>query len=520
KIDICDLNNEGLYKRNNDNLDKIANEENLAYVIYTSGTTGNPKGVGIKHSNIVNYVTWFSRVAELEHIDKTMILTSLAFDLSYTGFYSALLSGCEIHIIKKEMCLEPKQLIKYMSDKDITFIKITPSLLNILVNSDCFKKVDKWNNLRFIVVGGESIKVQDVSRIHEFYNHIRIMNHYGPTETTIGCIANLMDFEANSHLTAIGKPVNNTQVYILDKNSNLLPVGVVGEICIGGDCIGAGYIYSPELMAGKYIIKTIDNKQFKLYRTGDYGKFLSDGNIEFIGRIDNQVKIRGFRVELEEIKNVLLSHLLIKETVVTVADNNDGDKYLCAYVVMDKEMNVGDLRQYLQTRLVDYMIPSYFVQLEKIPLTPNGKIDINALPKHDESIVTGAKYEAPRNEVEEKLVAIWSKVLGIEKVGINDNFFELGGHSLKATILLGRIHKELNVEVPLKEVFSVGNIKGLSEYISLINKKEYDAIETVEEKECYEASSAQKRMYILQELDKHSVAYNMPIGLEIAGKLE
>ncbi|MBU3146982.1 condensation domain-containing protein, partial [Clostridium sp. CF012] len=166
------------------------------------------------------------------------------------------------------------------------------------------------------------------------------------------------------------------------------------------------------------------------------------------------------------------------------------------------------------------MIPLYFIKLENMPLTPNGKIDRKALPEPEGKVNTGAEYEAPRNEVEEKLVAIWSKVLGIEKVGINDNFFELGGHSLKATILLGRIHKELNVEVPLKEVFSVGNIKGLSEYISSINKKEYDAIETVEEKEYYEASSAQKRMYILQELDKHSVAYNMPIGLEIAGKLE
>ncbi|MBZ9636378.1 non-ribosomal peptide synthase/polyketide synthase [Clostridium sp. FP1] len=518
--EIIDLNDRKLYVGSNKNLNVQCTSDNLSYVIYTSGTTGKPKGVGIKHSNITNYITWFKSVAELQYVDKTMILTSLAFDLSYTGFYSALLSGCEIHIIKKEMCLEPKKLINYMSDKGITFIKITPSLLNILINSDSFKEVDKWNELRFIAVGGENIKVEDINKIHEYYDHIRIMNHYGPTETTIGCIANLIDFEADSNLTSIGKPVNNTQVYVLDKHFNLLPVGVVGEICIGGDGVGTGYINSIELMAEKYIMKTIDNKQFKLYRTGDYGKFLRDGSIEFIGRIDKQIKIRGFRVEIEEIENVLLSHLLIKETVVTVEDNNNGDKYLCAYLVMDKKMNVGELRQYLHTRLADYMIPSYFVQLEKIPLTPNGKVDRKALPKPDGSIVTGVEYEAARNEVEEKLAVIWSKVLGIEKIGINDNFFELGGHSLKATVLSSRMHKELDVEVPLKEIFKSPTIKGISEYIESTEKSIYSSMEIVEEKEYYEASSAQKRMYMLQQFDLKSTGYNMPGVMLVEGRFE
>ncbi|MBU3179544.1 non-ribosomal peptide synthetase, partial [Clostridium estertheticum] len=198
----------------------------------------------------------------------------------------------------------------------------------------------------------------------------------------------------------------------------------------------------------------------------------------------------------------------------------EGSKYLCAYYVGEKEYSVGELREELKKSLPDYMIPSYFVQLEKIPLTPNGKIDRNTLPKHDESIVTGAEYEVARNEVEEKLVAIWSKVLGIEKIGINDNFFELGGHSLKATILLGRIYKELNVEVPLKEIFKSPTIKGISEYIQSTEKNIYEQIKIIEEKEYYQVSSAQKRMYMLQQFDLQSTSYNMPIGLEIAGKLE
>ncbi|MFC3926350.1 phosphopantetheine-binding protein, partial [Clostridium punense] len=241
----------------------------------------------------------------------------------------------------------------------------------------------------------------------------------------------------------------------------------------------------------------------KMYKTGDLARWLPDGNIEFLGRIDNQVKIRGFRIELGEIENRLLQHESIKEAAVLVKENKDGEKYICAYVISDKKLQELDLKGYLKETLPEYMVPAYFVELEKMPLTANGKLDRRALPEPNLD-ATLTEYEAPRNAVEETLAKLWSEILGVEKVGINDNFFDLGGHSLKATILMSKIHKELNKEVPLKKLFKSPTIKELGKYIESAEENLYSKIEKVEEKEYYEASSAQKRMYMLQQFDKDS----------------
>ncbi|RIU88107.1 condensation domain-containing protein, partial [Oceanobacillus picturae] len=256
----------------------------------------------------------------------------------------------------------------------------------------------------------------------------------------------------------------------------------------------------------------------KMYKTGDLARWLPDGNIEYLGRMDNQVKIRGFRIELGEIENRLLQHEDINEVAVVVRESKDYDKYICAYVVSKKEITQLDLKSYLKERLPEYMVPSYIMELEKMPLTLNGKLDRKSLPEPTLDM-TLYEYEAARNEVEEKLVQIWSDVLGIEKVGINDSFFDLGGHSLKATVVISKIHKELKRELPLKELFQSPTIKELSKFIEATEENAYSKIEKVEEREYYETSSAQKRMYMLQQFDKNSVAYNMPVVFELEGKV-
>ncbi len=342
------------------------------------------------------------------------------------------------------------------------------------------------------------------------------------TETTVGTVGFIIDRDKLEYFKdnpVIGKPINNSKIYIVDKYSNLTPVMVAGELCVAGEGLARGYLNRPELTSEKFADSPFESGT-RIYRTGDLARWLPDGNIEFLGRIDHQVKIRGYRVELGEIENKLLSHEAIKDTAVIAKDDNSGSKYLCAYVVGEKELTVLELREYLSKYLPDYMIPSYFIQLEKLPLTSNGKLDRKALPESTGNISTGAEYEAPRNSTEEKLVAIWSEVLRVESIGINDNFFELGGHSLKATSLAAKIHKGLNVEIPLKEIFKAPTIKGISEYIKVSEESIYSQIQPIEEKDYYEMSSAQKRMYTLQQFDGDSTSYNMPRVLELEGDLD
>ncbi|WP_312573395.1 non-ribosomal peptide synthetase, partial [Clostridium sp.] len=299
---------------------------------------------------------------------------------------------------------------------------------------------------------------------------INIINGYGPTENTTfsTCFHINKDYEES---IPIGKPIANSTCYVLNKHGRLQPVGVYGELYVGGDGLARGYINNKELTKEKFIANPFIKGE-RVYKTGDLVRWLEDGNIEFLGRIDHQVKIRGFRIELGEIESQLLKNERIKEAVVIAKEDGGGNKYICAYIVGTVKFNVKDLREYLLKELPEYMIPSYFVQLETMPLTSNGKIDRKRLPEPEGEINTGIEYEAPRNEIEEKLVEIWKDVLNVERVGINDNFFEIGGHSLKATSLVNRIWKELNIEISLKEIFKDATIKGLADYIVNIENKE------------------------------------------------
>jgi amino acid adenylation domain-containing protein len=508
---------------------------NLAYVIYTSGTTGKPKGTLLKHENLVNYVHWFSGKTRLTGKDKSVLTASFAFDLGYTTIYPTLLRGAQLHILPKETYMLPESLLDYIRSRGISYLKMTPSLFSPLLASSLFSR-ETCQSLRLVVLGGEAIHAADVEKAYAICPHLEIMNHYGPTEVTIGCIAQFIareNLETYKIRPTIGRPIFNTQAYILDKYLEVLPPGAAGELCLSGDGPARGYLNNPELTAEKFPILNKawyyrsyrSYKSYILYRTGDLARWLADGNIEFLGRIDQQIKIRGFRIELDEIEHQLIRHDDIKEAAVVAKTGDTGDQYLCAYIVSHRKSQLTGtgLTEFLSMKLPDYMIPPYFVFLDAIPLTPNGKIDRKALPEPGTTTKDKA-YIAPRNQIEEQLVEIWSETLALskEQISIDANFFQLGGHSLRATIMISRVHKQLRVRVPLAEIFKTPNIRGLAKYISGLKKEVYTSIEPVEKKEYYVLSSAQERLYILQQMDPQSTAYNMPqmIPLDMVGQMD
>ncbi|WP_346940654.1 amino acid adenylation domain-containing protein [uncultured Clostridium sp.] len=506
---VIDISNKDIFSDTLSNLEKINSSGDLAYVMYTSGTTGKPKGVMCEHKNAIRLVKSTNYI-EFKNKDKILQTGSMVFDASTFEIWGALLNGIELYLAKSESIVSPELLKDIIIKNNITILWLTSELFNQLVERD----VSIFKKLKYLLVGGDVLSPKYISLVKRECKDLQIINGYGPTENTTFSTTYLIEKEYGSNIP-IGKPIANSKTYIVDKNYRLMPVGVYGELCVSGEGLARGYLNRPELTAEKFVDNPFEIGR-KMYKTGDLARWLPDGNIEFLGRIDNQVKIRGFRIELGEIENILLQHEEIKEAVVMVKENKE--KYICVYVLSEKEISELNLKSYLKKCLPNYMIPAYFIKVEKMPLTHNGKLDRRALPEPKLEINLN-EYEAPRNGIEEKLSKIWSEVLGVSKVGINSNFFDLGGHSLKATVLMSKIHKELNREIPLKELFKSPTIKELSKYLESAEENPYSEIEKVEEKEYYEASSAQKRMYILQHFDENSTAYNMPVVFELEGKV-
>jgi tyrocidine synthetase-3 len=505
---------------------------NLAYVIYTSGSTGKPKGVMVEHQNVVGYVNAFLREFKLTANDTMMQQASSAFDAFIEEVFPILTRGGKLAIPKKDEIIDMKLLSGFILKNKISVISCTPLLLNELNRIGSLKSVTTF------ISGGDELKAEHVDNI---VKRATVYNTYGPTETTVCATYYRHSISTSTGAPGttgipgvnipIGRPIANYKVYILDSNDQLLPVGVPGEICVSGVGVARGYLNRPELTAEKFVeleVKVeveeeelaweqIPNKHMSypshmsyIYKTGDLGKWLFDGNIRYLGRIDHQVKIRGYRIELGEIENQLKKHTQIREAVVVVNEDETGDKLLCAYYVSKTGVSLSELREGLARVLPDYMIPSYFMHLERMPLTPNGKLDRRALPPP--VVKSDTAYAAPRNKTEENLTQLWGEILGIEKnkIGIDDSFFELGGHSLRATVLATKIHKKFNIKVPLKVIFNTPTIRGVAQYIYGAAEDRFSSLDAVEKKEYYPLSSAQKRLYILQQMKLDSTAYNMP----------
>jgi amino acid adenylation domain-containing protein len=506
---------------------------NLAYVIYTSGTTGRPKGTAVMHRSVINLVSGLHEKIYSKYKDKLKVglLASFGFDASVKQIFAALLSGQALVIAPGDIRAHGQQLLEFYRRKTIDISDGTPLHLDMLL--DAADETLPGLTPRHFIIGGETLPKKTVERFFNTFNkrELKITNIYGLTECTVD--STLYDISIENigirdtiDTIPIGCPMPNVNVYILDSCGQLAPHGVTGELYIGGAGLARGCLNQPELTAKSFL--SISYKSYrtyrtyipeKIYKTGDLGRWLADGNIEFLGRIDHQVKIRGFRIELGEIESQLLNHAEIKDSVVIVRMDGERDTYLCAYIVSDSKPAVSELRGYLSQNLPVYMIPSYFVLLDRMPLTPSRKIDRSALP--EPTATPGETYTAPRDDREQELVKIWSEVLGIEKeiIGIDSNFFELGGHSLKATLLTVKIHKKFNVKFPLTRVFLHPTIRKMSADIMRAGKHRYAPIEPVEKKEYYPLSSVQKRLYFLQQMDPESTGYNMPFVLPV-GKME
>ncbi len=442
--------------------------QNLAYIIYTSGSTGIPKGVQLNHSSVVNFLTSVKNQPGLSTDDTLVAVTTISFDISVLELYLPLTVGASVVIASSEVARDGVQLSQLLSQSQATVVQATPATWQMLLEAE-------WQgsqNLR-VFCGGESLPPALVEQLMD--KSSCIWNLYGPTETTVW--STTCQIESANYPISIGRPLLNTQILILDQNLQLVPIGVAGELHIGGDGLARGYLNRPELNSEKFIVNPLSNDpQSRLYKTGDLARWLPNGQIECLGRSDYQVKVRGFRIELGEIDAALSQYSEIKEGVTTVYEDKTGLKSLVAYyipqkVISGEEQNNfnSQIRQFLSQKLPAYMVSSLFIKLDSLPLTPNGKIDRKALPKPEVFLAElASNLVAPRNENEEKIAQIWVEVLGLEKVGIHNNFFELGGHSLLGTKMIARLSKAFDLNFPLRTLFEIPTIAELAQRVETI----------------------------------------------------
>ena len=443
--------------------------ESIAYVIYTSGSTGEPKGVTVTHRSLVDYAWWAKDVYLQNESHAFALYSSIAFDLTVTSIFVPLITGNKIVIYKWAEKQAPLEQI--LNDKRVGVLKLTPSHLALIKDRD-----NRQSSVKRLIVGGENFETDLARQIHEsFGGQVEIFNEYGPTEATVGCMIYQFDARHDKrHGVPIGKPAANAQLYVLDKWLQPAAVNVTGELCIGGDGLAQGYLNRPALTAEKFIANPFANAQ-RMYRTGDLSRSLPDGNMEYLGRRDQQVKFHGYRVELNEIQAALKQYPQIRDSIVTIRSDKQGNDAMVAYYVSRQELDSAEIRAFLSDRLIGETIPNFFVHLRKLPLTLNGKINHQALPSLEEARERLQRtYTPPRTAQEESVAGIWAEVLSMERVGIHENFFTLGGHSLLATQIIHRINQSFEIDLPMRVMFDDPTIAGLSLLIeeALIEKLE------------------------------------------------
>ncbi|HEY0737984.1 MAG TPA: amino acid adenylation domain-containing protein [Herpetosiphonaceae bacterium] len=539
-----------------------ATPDNLAYVIYTSGSTGQPKGVAVSHRAIGNRIAWSQQADPLTADDRVLQVASMSFDIAFWELIGPLLYGATVVLAPPDANQDSDQLIALLVQERVTVAHLVPSVLNLVLLNP---KLASCRSLRSLYYGGEASAIDLPERIRAQLP-VNLLHFYGPTEAAINATA--WRWSPDLPTVSIGRPISNMQAYLLDGQLQPVPVGVPGEIYLGGVGLARGYLNRPDLTAERFIPDPLsDRPGLRLYKTGDLARYLPDGNIAFLGRADNQVKIRGMRIELGEIEAVLRQQPGVQQALVVVREDTSPeghpDARLVAYIVgeqKNKEQRnkeqpgaatppspiateaeasrglgpggrggeglTSTLRAALKQQLPDYMVPSTFVMLDALPLTPNGKVDHKALPTPDTaSLEPDATYVAPRTPVEDLLASIWASVLRRERVGVHDNFFDLGGHSLLATQVVSRVRDALQVDLPLRDMFSAPTLAGMAALITNIGLDETighaaPPLRRVDRSGPLPLSFSQERLWFLHQLTPNSPLYNIPSALRLTGQLD
>lgn len=519
---IIDLDNQSAYSHDASNLPNINTPRDLAYVIYTSGSTGNPKGVMVEHSSVVNRLNWMQKKYPLDKNSIIMQKTTYTFDVSVWELFWWSFAGASVCLVPPGGEKDPEAMIKLIERHEITTMHFVPSMLSAFLyyveNRNCASRLASLKN---VFASGEALSIQQVhafNRLLYASNGTLLSNLYGPTEATVD--VSYFNCSPMPRLSAvpIGKPIDNISLYILDKNQNLLPVGIPGELYIGGVGVARGYLNNPELTSEKFVINPYKRNEI-LYRTGDRARWYPKGDIEFLGRADNQVKLRGFRIELGEIEARILSYPNVREAAVRAFTDECDFTWLAAYVSADKPVGIEALSSYLSESLPAYMVPAAFTFLNHMPKTANGKMDRNALPRPEYRATLSADYSPSADDTEAELVGIWQKVLGVDGVGVLDEYTAVGGDSLKAIMIIADINRKWGIEVSPKEIFQTRNIRELAKLVKKAAGTCYTPIPQVEESPWYPASAAQKRIFAESQIGDGTV-FNMPLCFLVDGIIE
>src|SRR5262245_46490960 len=507
-----------------DSLKSEVEAENLAYVIYTSGSTGRPKGVMISHRGLSNYLNWATEAYRMEEGEGAPVNSSIGFDLTVTSLYGPLVSGRPVKLLSEGDVIEA--LGEELSRKSgYSLVKITPAHLELLAEEMRDEEVE--GGARALVIGGEELKAAGLKFGRERAPGTRLINEYGPTETVVGCcVYEVKEGEREREAVPIGNPIANTRIYVLDGEMEPAPVGVKGEMYIGGEGLARGYARSPEMTGEKFIPNRYSGKGGeRLYRTGDVGRRLPDGRIEYVGRRDGQVKVRGYRIELSEIERVLNEHPSVRQSVVTAREEVGGGKRLVGYVRCEGEVTAGELKREVRERLPEYMTPGEIEKVEEMPVTANGKIDrkrLLAMRRGGE--VAGREYEGMRTPVEEMVAGIYEEVLEQERVGREANFFEIGGHSLLAAQVVSRVRKTFGVEIGVRSLFEEATVAGLSRVIEELmrrgEKEQAPPLVRASREGRLPLSFAQQRLWFLDQLAPNNPLYNLPAAVKLGGRLD
>ena len=550
-------------QRSEENLQTSVTPENWIYVIYTSGSTGTPKAVCMPHRALVNLVEWHSMSPTKSA--RTMQFASLNFDISFEEIFSTFAAGACLFLVPEPVRLDMLALGRFIEENRIERFHLPVVVLQRLAERFC-DQPQAFSSLRELMVGGEQLQItRDISKLFARLTDCTLYNHYGPSETHVVTSFTLpRDPETWPVFPPLGRPIANTEIYLLDSHLHPVPVGVPGELYIGGACLAHGYLNRPVLTAERFVPHPVSGEPgARLYKTGDLARYRKDGNIEFIGRNDFQVKIRGMRIELGEIETALRQHETVSEAVVTVRNDVSGEKSLVSYVIANPEctINARQLRDYLRSKLPEYMLPAGFVTLTTFPLTVSGKIDRLALPAPEKNLEAEEDYVAPRGALEEVLSTLFAEVLKRERIGVHDNFFDFGGHSLSATQIVSRVREAFRVELPVRKIFEQPTVEALAqalredegEWIERIaelwlqvssvsdkdaetelvhpvrehmEKKEIGRERSSEEKvtappiRTAPLSFAQQRLWFLDQYEPENILYNIPVAIRLHGALD